>query len=99
MLVFQGSLLSDAADIFEELGMRNTWERHLERTLGGPNQRIGAVAVWENAKAHTGTPRIDVPAVELDEWMTQRAEAVAHTRSEHGTLTAHKGRSVHQSRH
>jgi hypothetical protein len=71
IMVMQGTLLSNAADIFEEVNMREVWEQHLDRTLGGSTRRIGAVAVWEGVAARN--PDRHVTAHQQEAHLRQKA--------------------------
>lgn len=95
-LVLQGTLLSDAADMFDEAGLREAWERHLSRVF--PHTWLTQAArIWENARAQSDMPHIDpieVAALQDFEDDTD-VEAEAQARREHGTITAQKDLPVH----
>lgn len=51
VLTAQGSLLSEAFDMFEQLGYGELWLRHLDRAFGrNATQAAQALTIWGNAK-------------------------------------------------
>lgn len=50
LLVFQGSLLSDAYDIFEDVGLGDEWHKFISLSIAGGVDE--ALPIWRNAKAH-----------------------------------------------
>lgn len=94
ILVMQGSLLSDAADLFEELGYREMWERHI--ALYCQPQVETCVRIWQAARQEYHGPVASFVAAGPGDHhhpiCDPHVELEAQSRRDHGTITAQSSR-------